>query len=139
MTCASTCAVLPALPRCPCVCAHRTARAAGNPIRRPVHETATGAARPSKPSTTIVLNPVNWPGVLVASGVFFDGAVVSKSLDIRRKEGRNPDDLEKISVCESAAEIDGFLAQRRADGRGVSAALERAAALRRAEIAAGKN
>jgi hypothetical protein len=63
---------------------------------------------------------------------------VSKLLDIRRLKNRSPDDLEKIAHSPTIPEVDAFLAQRRADGRGVSEALERAAALRRAEIAAGK-
>jgi hypothetical protein len=63
---------------------------------------------------------------------------VSKLIDIRRKENRNPTDLEKIAFTPTIPEVDAFLAQRRADGRGVSEALERAAALRRAELLAGK-
>jgi hypothetical protein len=63
---------------------------------------------------------------------------VTKLLDIRRKENRNPTDLEKIAFTPTIPDVDGFIEQRKADGRGVYDALERAAALRRAEIAAGK-
>ena len=63
---------------------------------------------------------------------------MTRLLDIYRTQNRNPTDLEKIAFTPTVAEVDGFLDQRRADGRGVSEALERAAALRRAEIAAGK-
>jgi hypothetical protein len=113
---------------------------AGGGVTNSARSTAyVGAAGPSyAPDYQLPLPIVQLAGCPCGIRHFFDGAAVSKLLDIRRLKNRSPDDLEKIAHSPTILEVDAFLAQRRADGRGVSEALERAAALRRAEIAAGK-